>query len=148
MYAEEVFKDQCKIRGITCTKSSLTDDKYHHIDFTTSIGTVDVKSATTGFTGELVNNWGYEGSLRGAQEYMVYVTNIDILFVPRLILLKLVEYHVNKYIRTHSIYPIPSSNLVEYYVPYRRNTWKDIFVYVPECDITPLVTLRWTINEI
>ncbi len=84
---EDKFLKIMTSMGYNCVKASVNEDKYSHVDyhiFKNDIKKcmVDIKSKSRyGWTAEVINNWGYLGSLYGRQDYIVYVSDDKMWFV-------------------------------------------------------------------
>lgn len=95
---EDVFLNLFVKLGIKIEKSSLSDDKYKHIDFYTGIGSVDVKGKRRldSIWLETVNTRGYHGWLKGEADWIAFhfqEQNVFMLF-KRAELLLFVEQNV------------------------------------------------------
>jgi hypothetical protein len=123
---EDVFLNLFKSMDILIEKSSLSDDKYKHIDFYTGMGSVDVKGKRKldSIWLETVNTRGYHGWLKGEADWIAFHfqdLNVFKLF-KRVELLEFVEQNVTE--KTEN-----SRDFLKYY---NRSKWgqKDELVKV------------------
>lgn len=150
--AEQTLAKTAKKNGFKVAKSTTNQDKYRHIDFTLTrdtVITVDVKNVgSIGFTSELVNNWGYPGSLFGDADYIAYVDlfNRKIYLVQRTAIIDLLVSKGVINANGEPLHPIyhPSNNKYEY-VLYNRPEWKDLWIVLNNSDIVAIAGLTWEI---
>lgn len=142
---EELFQ-KCveKFKGLKCTKSSITQDRYKHIDFYISNGlTVDVKAQkkinasdknpSQEFTWvELMNVNGNLGWVDGWATHIAYSFNSHYKLFDRKALKKFIlsKIDINDVVikENNKLEPVP-------YQVYRRGTLRDKVVLVPIKDL-------------
>jgi len=145
--SEEIFRDIAIINGHKPFLSTDKQNKRAHIDMfllkDDKIASFDVKSVGNwGYTSELLNNYGYEGSLYGSADMMAYVSDKNILIVNRYDLIKLVESKVN------GAAPITLKGQPKPYTPYTRKEkygWKDSWIVIDVNDLLRLKHTLWNI---
>lgn len=143
--SENTFKETMKKNKIPVKKATRTENKNLHIDLYIDLSGcldgVDVKSiGKFGYTVEISNNWGTEGSIFGKAKYMAYVGSNKIYLVLRE---KLLDF-VRKELKDDVVHQSDEFYYINdpYYRLYTRNTrygWKDEWVVCKTVDIMNLI---------
>lgn len=151
--SEQTFTKVASSLGYSVSKATLQEDKYSHIDFFITYNdktwSVDVKTVgKLGFTSELINNWGYPGSLHGKADFIAYIDRHCVYLLSRT---RLITHIYNKLNITENQLKLTSketstyNTIYRHYKLYTRPQWKDCWLILDPEDIKGLASKTWNI---